>query len=255
MDGFSLVEEMRKECGSELATIMMLASAGFRGDAARCRELGVAAYFTKPVSRVELHAALFKIVERMVAPLDVCTKPLITRHSLRESGATNSIHILVAEDDRVNQRLAIRLLEKDGHRVDVAMEGKEALAMLRKQQFDLVLMDVQMPGMDGFEVTSIIRKSEEGSGAHQLIIAMTAHALTGDRERCLAAGMDGYVSKPIRRQDLIEAINKVFPGAPGPEPIHEDSTDGLLRIEQALESTSQVTSVRAEQTLSSSGGS
>lgn len=231
MDGFSLVEEMLKECGSDLATIMMLTSAGFRGDAARCRDLGVAAYLTKPVSRVELHAALLKIVERMAAPLDVSKKPLITRHSLRESGATNRLNILIAEDDRVNQHLAVRLLEKDGHRVDVAMEGKEALAMLREQQFDLVLMDVQMPGMDGFEVTSMIRKSEEGSGAHQLIIAMTAHALTGDRERCLAAGMDGYVSKPIRRQDLMEAISKVFPGRPAPTLIHEDSTDGLLRIE------------------------
>jgi CheY-like chemotaxis protein len=132
------------------------------------------------------------------------------------------------------------------------MEGKEAFAMLQKQRFDLVFMDVQMPGMDGFELTSMIRKSEEGTAAHQLIIAMTARALTGDRERCLAAGMDGYVSKPVRRQDLMEAINKVFPGMPGSTPIHEDSTDGLLGFEQALESTSQVTSVWAEQTLSSS---
>jgi CheY-like chemotaxis protein len=108
----------------------------------------------------------------------------------------------------------------------VASEGKQALAMLRQQRFDLVLMDVQMPGMDGFEVTATIRESEKGAAAHQIIIAMTAHALTGDRERCLAAGMDGYISKPIKRQDLTDVINKFLPGRPGSAPAFEDLIDG-----------------------------
>jgi PAS domain S-box-containing protein len=202
MDGFALVEEIHKEPGMALATIMMLTSGGFRGDAARCRALGVAAYLTKPVGRSELHAALLKVINYQQEPT------LVTRHSLRESGATRALRILLAEDDRVNQHLTVRLLEKLGHQVELAANGAEVLAALERDAFDVVLMDVQMPGVDGFEATAAIRKREKGTGTHQAIVAMTAHALSGDRERCLAAGMDGYVSKPIRHEELIEAIDR-----------------------------------------------
>jgi two-component system sensor histidine kinase/response regulator len=129
---------------------------------------------------------------------------LVTRHSLRETGTSMaSLRVLLAEDNPVNQRLVIRLLEKLGHQVAVANNGREALAALDTENFDLVLMDVQMPEMDGLEATTAIREKEKGSGTHQQIIALTAHAMKGDRERCLKAGMDGYLSKPVVSKDLI----------------------------------------------------
>jgi two-component system, sensor histidine kinase and response regulator len=133
--------------------------------------------------------------------------PLITRYSLqdaREPGA--SLRILLAEDNPVNQRLASRLLEKRGHSVEVAGNGREALEALKKGRFDLMFMDVQMPVMDGFEATAAIRKLEDGSGFRLPIVALTAHAMKGDREKCLAAGMDGYLTKPIRPQELDEVL-------------------------------------------------
>src|SRR6202022_1826283 len=133
---------------------------------------------------------------------------LVTRHLLRES--RNHLQILLVEDNAVNRVLAVRLLEKRGHTVAVAGNGKEALAALEKQAFDLVLMDVQMPEMDGFEATAALREKEKTTGIHLPIIAMTAHAMKGDRERCLAAGMDGYLSKPFQTEELFEAIEKTL---------------------------------------------
>jgi len=129
--------------------------------------------------------------------------PLITRFSLQDGRDPSAfLSILLVEDNAVNQRLAARLLEKRGHRVVVTANGREALTALEKDTFDLVLMDVQMPEMDGLEATAAIRKKEEHSGNHVAVIALTAHAMKGDEERCLAAGMDGYLSKPIRPQEL-----------------------------------------------------
>jgi CheY-like chemotaxis protein len=122
--------------------------------------------------------------------------------------------VLLAEDNRVNQKLACRLMEKGGHRVVVAANGREALEALNKQRFDLVVMDVSMPEMDGFEAVAAIRAREAGNGAHLPIIAMTAHAMKGDRERCLAAGMDGYVSKPVQSKELFQVIDSLLPAAP-----------------------------------------
>jgi PAS domain S-box-containing protein len=204
MDGFQLAELIRKNPRLSGATIIMLTSAGQRGDAARCRELGLEGYLTKPVSQSELLEAILRVAgtKRPEA------KPaLVTRHSLREEG--RSLRILLAEDNVVNQLLACRLLEKQGHLVVNAANGRQALERLKKESFDLVLMDIQMPEMDGFEATAAIRKEEVFAGKHLPIIAMTAHAMEGDRERCLAAGMDGYVAKPIRAKDLIDAINKL----------------------------------------------
>jgi len=212
MDGFALAECIKRNPDWKSATIMMLSSAGQRGDAKRCRELGVAAYLTKPVRQAELLDAILTTLG--TKPTIEATAALVTRHSLREN-ATH-LHILLVEDNAVNQVLAVRLLEKRGHGVTVAGNGKEALTALEKDSFDLVLMDVQMPEMDGFEATAAIRGLEKLSGNHLPIIAMTAHAMAGDRERCLQAGMDDYISKPIRPQELTELLMR-YSAAPASE--------------------------------------
>jgi len=201
IDGFTLVKQIQ-EC-SELAgtTVVMLTSIGQKGDASRCRQLGIAAYLMKPARQNELLETLCRVLQKSPN-----TEPpmLITRHTLREE--RGRLQILLAEDNAVNQMLAVRLLEKRGYLVTVVGNGRGALAALEKQSYDVILMDVQMPEMDGFEATAAIRKNEAGGVRRTPIIAMTAHALKGDQERCLAAGMDGYVSKPIRPADLFAAI-------------------------------------------------
>jgi CheY-like chemotaxis protein len=207
MDGFGLVERIRQRPQLATATIMMLTSAGHRGDAARCQDLGVAAYLLKPIRQSELREA---IARALGAKEQEGAIPLITRFSLQEGGEpSESLSVLLVEDNAVNQRLAARLLEKRGHRVVVAANGREALAALGKNAFDLVFMDVQMPEMDGLEATAAIREKEELSGNRQAVIALTAHAMKGDQERCVAAGMDGYLSKPIRPQEL-DAILETY---------------------------------------------
>jgi signal transduction histidine kinase/DNA-binding response OmpR family regulator len=204
MDGFELIEKIRHSPHPSTATIMMLTSAGHRGDAARCQELGVAAYLLKPIRQSELREAIARVLGAREQKGAI---PLITRYSLhdaREPAA--SLHILLAEDNAVNQLLASRLLEKRGHSVVVAGNGREALEVLEKERFDLVFMDVQMPIMDGLEATAAIRKRERASGDHLPVVALTAHAMKGDREKCLAGGMDGYLTKPIRPQELDEVL-------------------------------------------------
>ncbi|MCI0568382.1 MAG: response regulator, partial [Acidobacteria bacterium] len=212
MDGFAVVEQILKDPDLAGATIMMLTSAGQRGDGARCRELGIAAYLVKPIRQSELLEAILLAVGR--GPQERAPSPLITRHTLREG--RRKVRVLLAEDNAVNQALAVRLLEKRGHSVVVAANGREALKALRQQEFDVVLMDVQMPEMDGFEATATLRAEEKRTGRHMPIVAMTAHAMKGDRERCLEAGMDDYVSKPINPEQLFDAIDRmVSGGAPG----------------------------------------
>ncbi len=204
MDGFTLVEQINKDPHLTGATIMMLTSAGQPGDASRCRELGISAYLVKPVRQGELLDAICQVLQKESQRK---TTPLITRHTLRE--VQNRSRVLLVEDNAVNQTLAVRLLEKRGHVVSVAGDGRAALAALEKETFDIVLMDVQMPLMDGFEATVAIREKEKLSGGHIPIIAMTAHALKGDLDRCLSAGMDGYVSKPIRTSELFAAVERL----------------------------------------------
>jgi two-component system sensor histidine kinase/response regulator len=205
MDGFSLVEQIKENSGPSTATIMMLTSGGQRGDAARCGELGIAAYLLKPVRQAELRDAIVKV---LATKEQVGASSMITRDTLQEAAdPKKGLHILLAEDNVVNQKLAIRLLEKRGHHVVLACNGKEALAALEKDSFDLVLMDVQMPEMDGLEATEALREREQATGHHQPVVAMTALAMKGDRERCIAAGMDGYLSKPIRPQELDEMLD------------------------------------------------
>jgi two-component system, sensor histidine kinase and response regulator len=205
MDGFQLAEETRKNPRLSGTTIVMLASAGQRGDAARCRELGLEGYLTNPVIPSELLNAILR-VEGSKRP--EAKSALVTRHSLREEG--RSLRILLAEDNAVNQLLASRLLEKQGHSVVIVGDGRAALERLENASFDLVLMDIQMPEIDGFEATDIIRKKEERTGTHLQIIAMTAHAMQGDKERCLAAGMDGYLSKPINVKEFLAVVQAVL---------------------------------------------
>jgi two-component system sensor histidine kinase/response regulator len=200
MDGFGLVERIRQNPLLATTTIMMLTSAGHRGDATRCQALGVAAYLLKPIRQSELCEAIVRVLG---AKEHEGAIPLVTRFSLDDAnGPSASLSILLVEDNAVNQRLAVRLLEKRGHHVLVAANGREALGILEKKAFDVVFMDVQMPGLDGIEATAAVRKKELLSGKHQAVIALTAYAVKGDRERFLAAGMDGYLSKPIRTQEL-----------------------------------------------------
>ncbi len=204
MDGFELIARIRQGSISSTATIMMLTSAGHRGDAARCHELGVAAYLLKPIRQSELREAIALVLGARKQKGSI---PLITRYSLHDAREpSSSLRVLLAEDNPVNQRLASRLLEKRGHSVLVVANGLEAIEAVEKERFDLVFMDVQMPVMDGFEATTAIRKREGAGGIRLPIVALTAHAMKGDREKCLAGGMDGYLSKPIRPQELDEVL-------------------------------------------------
>ena len=206
MDGFALVQQIRQRPELSTATIMMLTSAGHRGDAERCRELGISAYLLKPIRQSELREAIARILG---AGEQKGVIPLVTRYSLQDArDPAEVLRVLIVEDNLVNQRLATRMLEKRGHRVAVAQNGFQALEALTKGVFDLVLMDVQMPEMDGIETTAKIREGERLSGEHQPVIALTAHAMKGDQERCLAAGMDGYLTKPIRPQELDYILDK-----------------------------------------------
>ena len=205
MDGFQLVEEIRKRPHLRASpTIMMLTSLGQRGDGKRCRELGIAAYLVKPIRQSELHDAILRVLG---ASRHETTEPLVTRHTLREDALfTAPLRVLLAEDNVVNQRVISRLLEKRGHHVRIVATGREALDALEQRAYDLVLMDIQMPDLDGMEATVKIRERERASGQHQRVVALTAHAMKGDEQRCLAAGMDGYLSKPIRAGDLDEVL-------------------------------------------------
>jgi len=205
MDGFGFVERLNEKSGISTSTIMMLTSGGQRGDAQRCGELGIAAYLLKPIRQSELREAVSRVLSARKSAEET---PMITRYSLREQiYAGKALNILLAEDNHVNQKLAARLLEKRNHVVTIVSNGKQALGALEKNHFDLVLMDVQMPEMDGLEATRILRERENATGKHQPVVAMTALAMNGDKERCIDAGMDGYLSKPIRPQDLDEVLD------------------------------------------------
>jgi len=209
IDGFELVERILAAPSLTKAFILMLTSGDHMGDFARCRNLGISAFLTKPIRRAELRVA---IVNAMAGQ----DRGDRTARDLRElaartaapTPASSGAHILLAEDNAVNQRVACAILERAGHTVVVVNTGESAVRMWDKQRFDLILMDVQMPDIDGFEATALIRKKEKDSGAHTPIIAMTAHAMSGDRERCLDAGMDDYISKPIRGPVLLDLVTK-----------------------------------------------
>jgi CheY-like chemotaxis protein len=222
IDGFGLAERVKQR--PELATtmIMMLSSVGHRGDTARFREMGVASYLTKPVRQSILLDAILGVL-RGSNTADNHKVPL-TRDIGR--AARRSLRVLLAEDNAVNRQLVKALLAKRGHSVVTVGNGRDAIAALADGAIDLVLMDVQMPEMDGLEATAVIRTLEKVTGAHVPIIALTAHAMKGDREACLAAGTDGYLSKPVNANDLFALIEELtgvkpvetFMGAPAIPP-------------------------------------
>jgi signal transduction histidine kinase/CheY-like chemotaxis protein len=207
MDGFTLAAQIKKDPMLAETTIIMLTAGSQRGDAARCRELDIAAYLTKPITQDELRDATLMTLG---AISQTSVSALVTQHTVREH--RQRLRVLLAEDNVVNWRLAVRLLEKWGHTVTVANTGKEVLIALAQQSYDLVLMDVQMPEMDGLEATAAIRVQESGTGTHVPIIAMTANTMQGDAEQCLAAGMDAYIAKPIRPDNLYMAIDQLLQG-------------------------------------------
>ncbi|HLZ49976.1 MAG TPA: response regulator [Candidatus Acidoferrum sp.] len=198
-----------------IVLIVMLTSGGERGDAARCQKLGVAGYLSKPFVRLELRDVLLHVLAS--ARRTAAQSNLVTRHSVLEQ--QRSLCFLAAEDDDVNQRLITRLLEERGHSVIVAHNGREAVEAFERQFFDFILMDGQMPEMDGFAATKLIREKEKTSGTHVPIIALTAIAMKGDEERYLACGMDGYVSKSLRIEELFSVIERVVPGITRGSPV------------------------------------
>jgi CheY-like chemotaxis protein len=209
MDGFDLVKKIKDSPSLTGAVILMLTSGEHRGDLARCKELGVSAYLTKPVRRAELRSAISKAIVSQ-STQDVPSRSVLEvareRPSKKHTGP--GAHILLVEDNVINQRVGRGILERAGHSVVIADTGKQALRLLDEQSFDIILMDLQMPELDGFETTAVIRESENGTGIRQRIIAMTAHALTGDRERCLRADLDDYITKPVDAPALLKLIHQ-----------------------------------------------
>jgi signal transduction histidine kinase/CheY-like chemotaxis protein len=207
MDGFTTAEAIRQQPEYAATKIIMLTSSGSPGDGERCAKLDIQGYLLKPAKSSELFAAICTVMG--TKPDGPASPLLVTRHSVRE--ARKNLKILVAEDNKVNQRLVLRLLEKIGHTVELANNGREAVDMLDRGVFDVVLMDLQMPELGGLEATAVIREHEKQAGTHVPIYALTAHAMKDDRERCLAAGMDGYLSKPIQPQELYKLLDAVEP--------------------------------------------
>jgi CheY-like chemotaxis protein len=241
MDGYTLAGLIKEQPQFAGATILMLSSA--EGAAARARELSIAACLTKPVKQSELYDAIRTALGTVGASeriepsgcVPVATGGLSASAGVLSTGGqaargNRRLRILLAEDNAVNQILVVRLLEKEGHQAAVAGNGKEVLDRVAKEHFDLVLMDVQMPEISGFEATAAIRQREHGTGRRLPIVAMTAHAMKGDRERCLEAGMDGYVAKPIQAGELFEVIERTVSA----EPAGPDGPPGLIDWDRAL---------------------
>jgi signal transduction histidine kinase/CheY-like chemotaxis protein/HPt (histidine-containing phosphotransfer) domain-containing protein len=220
MDGFAVVERIRRDPKLADAIIMMLSSSGKQEDIRRCRDLGVAAYLTKPVQQ---SALLNAIVTAMDGPRPAVVIPQPHAAQNMSYPGRTPVRVLLADDNAVNRKLALRILEKRQYVVETASSGRELLLALDKQAFDIVLMDVQMPELDGLEATAAIRKKEKSTGKHVPIVAVTAHVMKGDRERCLASGMDGYIAKPIQARELYAEIERLLsdsapsPGAGGRE--------------------------------------
>jgi CheY-like chemotaxis protein/HPt (histidine-containing phosphotransfer) domain-containing protein len=217
MDGFQLATMVRQERALKSTNLLMLTSAGQRGDGERCRELGIRGYLTKPMSRADLLEALGTVLA--MTPEEPGATEVVTRHTIAES--RRSLRILLAEDNPVNQQVAVAMLVKRGHEVHVVSNGREAVEAITARDYDAVLMDVQMPEMDGFEATAALRAMPQGRDLP--IIAMTAHALSGERERCLAHGMTDYLAKPFKAHELFTLIERASEpatatAAPSPPP-------------------------------------
>jgi signal transduction histidine kinase/CheY-like chemotaxis protein/HPt (histidine-containing phosphotransfer) domain-containing protein len=241
MDGKTLGQRIKADPALADTRLVMLTSVGQRGDAQKFQEVGFSAYMTKPVKVSQLYDCLATVLGAGSSGPERAVKPIITRHTLMED-KKRRVRILVAEDNAVNQKVAARILEKLGYRADVAANGQEAVTALEKIPYDLVLMDLQMPEMNGFEATRVIRDPASRVLRHDIpIVAMTAHALKGDRERCLKAGMDGYVSKPVTPLGLAEVLQRELGGgASSGEPVskadpYEASPVEIEQIQEVAE--------------------
>jgi two-component system, sensor histidine kinase and response regulator len=225
MDGFAVAERITQDRRYAGIKLVILTSAGQPEDVARCRRLGISAYLTKPVKQSELFDVIITSIGQPAGE-----RPRAPRPARRARRPQGKLHVLLAEDNPVNQLLATRIFKKLGHHVTVVSNGREALSAVQAGQFDLVAMDVQMPEMDGLDATAAIRAWEKATGTHTPIMAMTAHAMKGDRERCLAAGMDGYTSKPIRIGELEHTITQLVSSSKSAEaPVPEETRgDGVI---------------------------
>jgi CheY-like chemotaxis protein len=242
MDGFGLVQEIRFRPEISPVTVVMLTSAGHSGDAEHCRQLGIHSYLHKPVRKQELLAAMLRALGHpQTSPSPPAGKPPASTQQ------TKGLLVLLAEDNRTNQIVATRMLQKMGHSTMVAGNGKEALLLVTTHHFDLALMDIQMPEMDGLTATRKIRESERGTHEHLPIIAMTAHAMKGDRERCIEAGMDGYVSKPVSSKEVADAIENIVD-------LQKESTRVLSQADRNLPSASSRIVWNMGETLERLGG-
>ena len=215
MDGFALAEAIKADSDISPVRLVLLTSAGERGDGARSRNAGIAAYLSKPVRQSQLFDCLISVMSKSGGreePSGLTLSTLVTKHTLVEAKKMSQRLILLAEDNIVNQKVAVRQLQKLGYRADAVANGREAIEALSRIPYDLVLMDCQMPEMDGYEATSEIRRREAAT-RHTPIVAMTAHALTGDREKSIAAGMDDHITKPVKQEELARVLEKFFAGA------------------------------------------
>jgi len=212
MDGFQLATAVRGEKKIAKTNLLMLTSAGQRGDGERCRELGIRGYLTKPISRSDLLEALGTVLAG--SPEETGTPDVVTRHTIAESRTT--LRVLLAEDNPVNQQVAVAMLVKRGHEVHVSSNGREAVDAVKERDYDVVLMDIQMPEMDGFEATHAIRALPKGKDLP--IIGLTAHALSGERERCLSHGMTEYLAKPFKAHELFALVEGTGQGKPAAAP-------------------------------------
>ncbi|MDZ4804101.1 MAG: response regulator [Candidatus Eisenbacteria bacterium] len=226
MDGYALARRMLGENSLVRGAVMMMISSDRPEGIARCRELGITATVMKPLKPSDLMDALLKALGHRVRSSGRSRRPAAARPPRR-----GPLHILVAEDNAVNQMLAERLLQKMGHRVVVVANGRQAVESWKKETFDVILMDVQMPELDGLEATALIRERERDTGRHVSIVALTAHAMKGDREACLAAGMDDYLAKPLRPEELAAALDRHAPD----EPAGPDGMEGVVRMNELLE--------------------
>ena len=208
-DGFGLAEKIRSDPSLDELAIVLLTSAGMAPDLRRCEQLRIAARILKPIKEYELHDVVARVLGHRSSVPPSGHVQAVRRATARPGPGEPTLspqRILLVEDSVPNQKVALAMLQSHGHTVVVANDGNEAVGLFNAQEFDAILMDIQMPGMDGFACTAAIRSTETGTNRHIPIVAMTAHALAGDREKCLAAGMDDYVSKPIRREELFRAL-------------------------------------------------
>src|SRR2546426_9937111 len=248
-DGFELATAVRADRALTATRLLILTSAGQRGDGERCRQLGIQGYLTKPISRADLVEALGTVLAG--SPL-ASAATLVTRHTIAES--RRSLQILLAEDNLVNQQVAVAMLLKRGHTVDTVNNGREAVAAVRRRAYDVVLMDIQMPEMDGVEATAAIRSLPHGKDLP--IVALTAHALSGERENCLARGMTGYLAKPFKAHELFAVLEGSVGGGhekPGAEaalagvPVDLEAFRSTLREAGAEEAVDSILDTFARQ--------